>query len=340
MSHTNRSIPLLRAAATAGAAVICITASASAQRGNVEPLDLHGSKSSVEKMYDFATSHRMQFYLTPENLDAGIVSGHLVPLTGDSTYELTRGVGFSYATREARDFVTELAPQYLAACGTPLTVTSAARPTSRQPHNANPHSVHPTGIAVDLRRPSAGPCLNWIRGALATLEEKGMIEATEEHHPVHLHIAVLTEPGAKLKLPVLYAGAPVPRVVIPDSIAPLPARALSAEKAAAAAASAIATFARMGMEGGDYPSHIRSARSLIEIASSGDVALATKGASSTPGSGRVAMAAHTYRVRQGDTLWEVAQRNGVSVRTLAAANHIPSRRALRPGLTLQLPAGR
>ena len=165
------------------------------------PQELHGSKESVEKMYDFALLHHLPFYLTPTNLNDAIARGRLVPLTGDSTYELTRGVGFSYATREAKQFVLAFAPQYLSACGTPLTVTSAARPISRQPHNANPHSVHPTGIAVDLRRPSAGPCLDWVRGALAALEDKGLIEATEERHPVHLHIAVLIPPGTSVVLP-------------------------------------------------------------------------------------------------------------------------------------------
>ena len=154
-------------------------------------------------MYSFAVSRRMPFYLTPTNVDKAIADGRLVPLTSDSTYELTRGVGFSYATREARQFVLAFAPQYLAACGSPLTVTSAARPMSRQPHNANPHSVHPTGIAVDIRRPPPGPCLTWVRSALAELESRGFLEATEEHHPVHLHVAVLVQPGAKVVLPNL-----------------------------------------------------------------------------------------------------------------------------------------
>ena len=154
-------------------------------------------------MTQFARSRRMPFYLTPTNVTDAIAKGTLVALTGDATYELTRGVGFSYATREAKEFVLAFAPKYLAACGTPLTVTSAARPLSRQPHNANPHSVHPTGIAVDIRRPPPGPCLAWTRNALAELETKGIVEATEERHPVHLHVAVLVEPGRPVKLPAL-----------------------------------------------------------------------------------------------------------------------------------------
>ncbi|MEO8333484.1 MAG: DUF5715 family protein [bacterium] len=172
---------------------------------NVRPPELRGSKESVEKMYDFARTNRMPFYLTPTNVRDAVAQHELVPLAGDSTYEIARGVGYSYATPEARQFVEAFAPQYLAACGTPLMVTSAARPISRQPRNANPHSVHPTGIAVDLRRPAAGPCLKWLRGALAELENKGIIEATEERRPVHLHLAVLVRPGEAVVLPQLVA---------------------------------------------------------------------------------------------------------------------------------------
>ena len=193
---------ILRSTLIIAAGMLAVAPVSNAQRRRPQtPPELHGSKASVEKMYDFALSHHLPFYLTPTNLDDAIAKGRLVPLTGDATYELTRGVGFSYATREAKQFVLAFAPQYLTACGTPLTVTSAARPMSRQPHNANPHSVHPTGIAVDLRRPSAGPCLDWVRGALAELEDKGLIEATEERHPVHLHIAVLVPPGTSVVLP-------------------------------------------------------------------------------------------------------------------------------------------
>ncbi len=256
---------------------------AQAQRGPKEPLELHGSKSSVEKMYDFAQSHRLPFYLTPTNVDRAIADGKLVALTGDSTYELTRGVGFSYSTGEAKQFVLAFAPQYLAACGVPLTVTSAARPMSRQPHNANPHSVHPTGIAVDIRRPPPGPCLTWVRGALTELEDKGIVEATEEHHPVHLHVAVLVQPGRKMVLPNL-----VRTVVARQAPTPVP----------------LTTAAT----------------------SSGGVSLPN---------GKNAL--RTYTVRQGDTLWDIANRSGVTVSALARVNAGAAKSALRPGTTLVLP---
>jgi hypothetical protein len=256
-------------------------------------------------MYDFAQANRLTFYLTPTNIDAAVARGRLVELTGDSAYELTKGVGFSYATREAKQFITQFAPQYLHACGTPLTVTSAARPTSRQPRNANPHSVHPTGIAVDIRRPHAGPCLNWVRSALTDLEQRGIIEATEERHPVHLHLAVLVPPGAPVRLPSLTNGiAAAPRVVTPPST----------PVAVAAAARPVAP--------------------AQPVAKPVRVTAASNGATD----GDLDITGKSYRVREGDTLWDVARRAGVSVKALARANKRSMRSVLRPGTTLRIPS--
>jgi LysM repeat protein len=268
--------------------MIFAAAPAHSQRADREPESLRGSPASVEKMYDFARSHGYPFYLTPSTLDDAIARGKLVPLTGDANYEMTRGVGFSYATAEARDFITQFAPQYLAACGAPLTVTSAARPMSRQPRNANPHSVHPTGIAVDIRRPYPGPCLTWVRNALAELEARGFVEATEEHHPVHLHVAVLRAPGTRITLPDLTNGMVVARQ------APTPVVTVAAT-------------------------------------TSGIVSLAKAAADSDERGG-------VYLVRQGDTLWDVAQKAGVTVQALADANHRTTNGLLRPGTVLKLPA--
>jgi len=70
-----------------------------------------------------------------------------------------------------------------------MVVTSAIRPLARQPKNSSDWSVHPTGIAVDLRRPS-GNCLTWLRRTLLALEDKGVIDGTEERKPPHFHVVV------------------------------------------------------------------------------------------------------------------------------------------------------
>jgi len=270
----------------ASLALVAIASPVAAQRRARFPDELRGSKESVQKMYDFAQTHGLQFYLTPTNLKDAIAKGKLVQMSSEATYEVMPSVGFSYATPEAKQFVAAFAPLYQAACGTPLVVTSLARPTSRQPRNSNPYSVHPTGIAVDLRRPPAGPCQTWVRNALAELENKGFVEATEERRPAHLHVAVLTEPGRVVTLPPLDAvtlanRTPVTRA--PRAVTPIPA-----------ATRAVARQQSMTKE-------------------------------------------RTYRVRAGDTLWDVAQKNGVSVRALARANHRSERAVLRPGISLRIP---
>ena len=271
-------------------AAFCLTVALAprshAQRRSAASPELKGSKASVEKMYDFARVNRMPFYLTPTNVDRAIAEGRLVALTGDSTYELTRGVGYSYSTREAKAFVLAFAPQYLAACGVPLTVTSAARPMSRQPHNANPHSVHPTGIAVDIRRPPGGPCQTWLRGALTELEHRGIVEATEERHPVHLHVAVIVRPGAKVLLPNLVQTVVARQVTTPAVVA------------------------------------ANATTSNVDVAVTGKPPVQ-----------------RTYTVRQGDTLWDIANRTGVSMTALTKANSGAAHGALKPGKTLVLPAG-
>jgi LysM repeat protein len=282
-----RAMRTLLGAGAIAAAIATLATVAGAQRGvPKEPEALHGSKASVEKMYEFAESHHYPFYLTPTNVDTAIAQGKLVALTGDSTYELTRGVGFSYATREVKRFVELLAPQYLYACGAPLTVTSAARPLSNQPHNANPHSVHPTGIAVDIRRPPPGPCLTWVRGALAQLEAKGIVEATEEHHPIHLHVAVLQTPGSKFTLPNLVQGM------------------VAAARVPAAPAAMVTTMAN------------------------GEVSLPATGVAKVP---------RTYVVRQGDTVYDIASKTGVSVKALLTENNRTPHSVLKPGTTLRIP---
>jgi hypothetical protein len=45
-------------------------------------------------------------------------------------------------------------------------------------------------MAVDLHKPTNWRCLTWLRRELLALEGTGVIEATEEHHPAHFHVAV------------------------------------------------------------------------------------------------------------------------------------------------------
>ncbi|MHB1312015.1 MAG: DUF5715 family protein [Gemmatimonadaceae bacterium] len=169
------------------AAMVCaVPAAASSQ-------SLRGSRASINRMYRQAKVEHLAFYETSGGVRKAAAAGKLVRLTADADVQL-HGVGYPFVRPAARTFVQRLGEQYHLACGEPLVVTSAVRPATRQPANSTERSVHPTGMAIDLRKPATSVCLRWLREALLGLEDRGLIEATEEHWPAHFHVAVFPTP--------------------------------------------------------------------------------------------------------------------------------------------------
>ncbi len=115
--------------------------------------------------------------------------GRLVRLSGNSSYRVA-DVSFPYARPEVKTFIERLGSQYRNACGEPLVVTSLTRPASRQPRNASPLSVHPTGMAADLRASRRPACRAFLERTLLTLEARGVLEATRERRPPHYHVSL------------------------------------------------------------------------------------------------------------------------------------------------------
>lgn len=150
---------------------------------------LRGSHASVSLMYRRAVRGGLDFYETTSDVKRAVVRGELVRLNGNSHYRLT-SIDMPYVRPETKAFVLDLAADYHRVCGVPLVITSATRPISRRLANSSELSVHPTGMAVDLRKP-AGRCRTWLRRTLLAAERRGVIEATEERHPPHFHLAVL-----------------------------------------------------------------------------------------------------------------------------------------------------
>ena len=137
-------------------------------------------------------------------------AGLLVPLNGGSDYRL-KDVSFRVARPEVRLFVERLSAQYTKACGSPLVVTSLTRPTSYQPSNASPRSVHPTGMAVDLRVPEGLSCRQWLESTLLALEVRKVLDVTRENSPPHYHVALF--PSAYVAYVASVTGRPAPRVL-------------------------------------------------------------------------------------------------------------------------------
>lgn len=150
---------------------------------------LRGSAASLDRQNIQARHHDFTYVRDRKQLQRFVRAGLLVPVPGNRYYRL-KAVSFPVARPEVKLFVERLSRQFHRACGQPLIVTSLTRPIRNQPRNASARSVHPTGMAVDLRRPNNRTCRNWLENTLLYLEEQKVLEATRERRPPHYHIAI------------------------------------------------------------------------------------------------------------------------------------------------------
>jgi len=205
---------------------------------------LRGSSVSLDRQVRMARLHDFTFIESPAQVERFVKAGYLVPVRSNRDFDL-HNVSYPYARSETRTFIQRLASQYRQACGEKLVVTSLTRPSSRQPNNASSRSVHPTGMAVDVRRSNSRACRSWLESVLLSLEKAGVLEGTRESYPPHYHIALYPDPYS-------------------EYVTQLAAREVE---------------------------DLRGSESLTD-----------------------------YRVRRGDSLWDIARDHGVSVDQLKAEN--------------------
>ena len=220
--------------------------------GAAQAQTLRGSKASLQRQYNIAVEDGFAFVARSGQIQGLVDNGELVKVEENRNLAL-HDVSNPYARPGVKLLLERLGAQYRAACGEPMTVTSLLRPMNRQPANAASNSVHPAGMAVDLRIPRRGRCRSWLEQTLLSLENSGVLDVTRERYPPHYHVAVFTTP---------------------------------------------------------YRNYV---------------------ANLTNGSSR------EYRVRRGDSLWEIAQATGISVARLRSANGI-SGNIINIGQRLRIPA--
>jgi hypothetical protein len=143
----------------------------------------------VNRQHRVAREHDYTHLRTSKEVRKFVDMGLLVRIPGNSHYQVA-GVSFPYARPAVKLFIERLSRQYHGATGELLVVTSLTRPKSRQPRNASQNSVHPTGMAIDIRRSRNSRARRWLETTLLTLEKRGVVEATHERHPPHYHVAV------------------------------------------------------------------------------------------------------------------------------------------------------
>ena len=158
----------------------------------VSSQSLRGSPASLDIQNRVAREHQYTYIDTAERVGHFVEQGWLVRVRGDKNFGL-HAVSFPYARPEVALFIERLAAQYRSACGEQLVVTSLTRPTNRQPRNASARSVHPTGMAIDLRYSRDRRCRAWLEDALLSLERAGVLDATLERYPLHYHVALFPQ---------------------------------------------------------------------------------------------------------------------------------------------------
>jgi LysM repeat protein len=274
--------------------VLCASAAPAAAQ------TLRGSQYAMREQNRIAREHDFTFLRTGAQVRRFVEAGYLVYLPGNANYELA-SVSHPYARPAVRLFVERLSAQYRAACGEKLVVTSLTRPLSEQPHNASALSVHPAGMAVDLRVSGRAACRRWLERTLLSLERQGVLNANRENRPPHYHVAVY--PNQYIRYVANITGQSPTRV------------------AAAASSSA------------------RRSSSVSSVASSGaSGARATPGAATIAAAlADLPEATDRYRVNRGDTLWSIARRYGTTVEVLKALNGLRGS-AIVAGQTLQVPS--
>lgn len=161
--------------------------------GAAKAQSLRGSSASLDRQVGQAAAHDYSHLQNASDVRRFVDAGLLVPVTDTADYWL-KAVSFPFARPAVKLFIDRLARQYRAACGERLVVTSLTRPIANQPRNASRRSVHPTGMALDLRRPFPGPCREWLEDTLLYLERQKVLEATRETSPAHYHIALFPQP--------------------------------------------------------------------------------------------------------------------------------------------------
>lgn len=154
---------------------------------------LRGSKTTMVRQNRVARDHDFTFLRNDAHVRKFVALDLLVRVRGDANYELA-SVSYPYARPALKLFIERLAAQYRSACGEKLVVTSLTRPLDEQPRNASDLSVHPTGMAADLRVSNRSKCRSWLERTLLSLERSGVLDAIRERRPPHYHVALYPNP--------------------------------------------------------------------------------------------------------------------------------------------------
>jgi hypothetical protein len=160
-----------------------------------------GCQTTSEQQFRYAVARQVPFLNTEAEYPAHVASGRLVRLEGPFVHVLARR---PYVLPSTAAFVNELATAYHSfGCGR-LIIRDAFRLTTERPSNGSLYSVHPAGMAVDIRVNGIDEqCESWLTTYFLAKEAEGVVDATREYWKMvrrqrvsnpHFHIVVPPEP--------------------------------------------------------------------------------------------------------------------------------------------------
>jgi LysM repeat protein len=268
------------------------------------PTSLAGSRTSIEYQHTHATVHGYGFAQSSQDVTELVRTGQLVRITANRHFVI-HNVSYPYLKPAVKTLLERLSAQYHNACGEQLTVTSMTRPVARQPANAHNNSVHPTGMAFDLRIPSNQRCRSWLERTLLALEDYNVLDVTRERNPPHYHVAVFPEPytrylagvGGQQREYVVRQGDTLSSVASRNGVSVAQLRSVNGLR-------------------GDL---IRVGQTLtVPAAGSTGTTLASNTTNSAPQ--QPVRRELTHQVQRGETLWRIANRYRTSVDALRTEN--------------------
>lgn len=280
---------------------------------------LKGSRSSMERQYQVAMQNGYGFAKTGSLVKQFVSAGELVQVRETRFMEL-HDVSYPYAREPVKQFIDQISAQYFAYCGEKLTVTSLTRPIDKQPNNAANDSVHPSGMAVDLRIPPLGKCRTWLERTLLSMEAADVLDVTREQRPPHYHVAVFPEVVRQFA----DAGSTSDSEYVVrrgDTLSRI------------SSITGVSVAQLKGVNGLRNDMIVAGQKLQVPAAASGAPISAARRSNEVAS----AITETTHRVRRGETLWRLAKRYGTTVDAISKLNDLAGD-ALQVGQELKVAA--
>ncbi len=150
---------------------------------------LGGELSSSERQLAYTKANAIPLISSNADYWELVRRGYLVSLRHP---DLEVGAKRPHVLPTTARFIYEIAEQFrTAGCGR-LRINDATRLVSERPKNGSPYSVHPAGMALDVRVINLSErCYAELNRLLHTAEAELQADVTREYKPEHFHVVVI-----------------------------------------------------------------------------------------------------------------------------------------------------